>query len=630
MRALAVASVVAYHLAPGALPGGFLGVDIFFVISGYLITSLIADEHRRTQAVRLVGFWGRRVRRLYPAVVALLAVLIPVAAVVDHAALAESRTTILMALVYATNWWFVFHHVPYFQRFGPPPLLLHLWSLAIEEQYYLVWPPILAWLLGRSSRQRLAAGTAVAALASAVLMGVLYSGAGSVSRVYYGSDTHAFGLLIGSALALAIPPTGFPARLPVPTRRRLDRAGAAALVVIGLAVVALRESDGFTWRGGMLLADAAAGVAVLVAAHPATRLSTLLARRPLRWLGTRSYSVYLWHWPVIVLTAAGSSLAIGGMPALVVRLVLIGVLAEASYRWVETPWRTRRAQRWLRQRLAGPPRVLWGAGVGVVATLAGLVALASLATVRLPPGERISATPAAAAVLPAGPSQTTPRGEPTALGAAVRLRAGPMGGAGAHRLTGVAGHPAPPAPGPDPTTETTPAAAPSAATIAEARSGGRVLAIGDSVMLAASSDLEQAFGPEITVDASVGRQVYAGLDRLAQYRRAGLLRGLRALVVGLGSNGPFTPYDLAELRQLAAGVPRVVLVNVRVPDPWQAESNATIDGAAHLPGYVVVNWYRTSADRALLYPDGIHPDVAGQEVYAQLVVGAVTGSGAGS
>ncbi|HLH46071.1 MAG TPA: acyltransferase, partial [Acidimicrobiales bacterium] len=221
VRAIAIVAVVVYHLSPGALPGGFLGVDLFFVVSGYLITTLLTDEWRRQGTIELLRFWGRRVRRLYPAIAALVAVLVPVTALLDPRALAESRLTIVAALVYLTNWWFIFHHVSYFERFGPPPLLVHLWSLAIEEQYYLIWPPLLVLLLRRRRPARIALLALAGAAASALLMGLLYHGAGSLDRVYYGSDTHAEGLLFGSALALVAPPTGFPASVDARARRVL-------------------------------------------------------------------------------------------------------------------------------------------------------------------------------------------------------------------------------------------------------------------------------------------------------------------------------------------------------------------------------------------------------------------------
>jgi len=618
MRAIAILAVVVYHLAPSVLPGGFLGVDLFFVISGYLITTLVTEEWRKRGRVDLIAFWGRRIRRLYPAILALIAVIVPVTAIFDPRALADSRVTILMALFYMTNWWFIFHHVPYFQTFGPRPLFVNLWSLAIEEQYYLIWPPILVLALRRWRRPLLvAAGALAGAVASALLMGVLYHGPGSLGLVYYGTDTHAEGLLLGSALGLAVPPTGFPRRVGDEGRRILERAVAVALAGLVALMFLLGQADTFTWRGGLLLAVCCAGVAVVVAAHPATRVGALLSVPPLRWLGTRSYSIYLWHWPIIVLTERQGVLALSGFPGLVLRLALIAGFAEASYRYVEQPWRRGDVQRALRRLLARDRRSRWTvastSGMAVLAVTL-LVVLASAPP--LPEASGPSATPAAE-VAPsrvhiggagsgghtASPDGGTPVGRPD-----VSLPAGVVPARGDGPLPvpdGAVAPVAPPGPGP--------------------RAGGPVLAIGDSVMLAAAPDLEAAFGPKITVDAVVGRQPYTGLDRLAEYKAAGRLRGLRALLIGLGSNGYFTPSDLTRLRGLAAGVPLVVMVNVRVPDPWGAQSDAVIDAAARLPGFKVVDWYRASAAPGVLYPDGVHPDPAGQALYTRLVVDAVTG-----
>lgn len=589
MRAVAVAAVVAYHLAPGVLPGGFIGVDVFFVISGYLITSLLVRERDRCGRVRLPLFWGRRVRRLYPAVIALVAVLVPVAAIWQPAAVASSRATFAMALVYSTNWWFIFHHVPYFQRFGPPPLLLHLWSLAIEEQYYLVWPPVLLLLLRRWRPTQVARVALVGAAASGLAMALLYHGAGSVNRVYFGSDTHAEGLLLGSALGLLLPPGSLGAVFTGRRRQLLDRAGAVALAGLVLLAVLAGQGDPFTWRGGIVLAVALAAVAAVAAAHPGTRCSAVLSTPPLRWLGTRSYSVYLWHWPIIVLTDPGGAMPLPGTTGLLVRLVAITAAAEASYRLVEQPWRTGTAQAALRRLAGRSPAWRWSAAGGVAVAAGTVVALVvAVSAPTLPEASIGTATVAAS-------RRVTPL-------AASRAEAASSGGPRAPAA------PTPPGPA----------------------AGGPVLAIGDSVMLAAAPDLERVFGPTITVDAVVGRQVQAGLDRLAAYRAAGRLQGLRALVVGLGSNGPFTEADLTQLRQLAAGVPLVVLVNVRVPDPWEPVSDLTIDGAAADPGFRVVDWYTASGNPQLLWPDGVHPDPAGQQVYATMVAQAVTGQQPGS
>jgi peptidoglycan/LPS O-acetylase OafA/YrhL/lysophospholipase L1-like esterase len=593
VRAIAIVAVIVYHLAPGVLPGGFLGVDLFFVVSGYLITTLLVDEWRRRGRVRLLRFWGRRVRRLYPAVLALLAVLIPVMAFCDPGALASSRVTILAALFYLTNWWFVFHHVSYFASFGPPPVLVHLWSLAIEEQYYLIWPPVLVAMLGWWPRPRRVALVALAGAAvSALLMAAIYHGAASVNRVYFGSDTHAEGLLLGSALALSVPPTGFPKAVTARARAVLDWAGVAAVAGLVVLMFAVGQAGGFAWRGGLLLAVVLGGVVVVVAAHPATTCSRALATPLMRWIGTRSYSLYLWHWPVIVMTERGGAVPMAGVPRLLARIVAMVVLSEVSYRYVERPWRTGRAQAALARLVRGSRARRWGGLAGAGAALTGLgLAVALVPAPPAPAYTKVTSTAASRLRLSRRPAGATrpPARATTSPAKRLTIR---------HRS--------------DPLVTVPPAAA-----------DGPVLCLGDSVMLAASADLTSALGPHVTVDAKVGRQVAAGLSRLSQYRAAGRLTGLRALVVGLGSNGPFTPADLTQLRRVTAGVPLVVLVNVRVPDAWQSESDATIASAARLPGFAVVNWYAASADPSLLYPDGVHPDPAGQAVYAHLVEQAV-------
>jgi peptidoglycan/LPS O-acetylase OafA/YrhL len=598
LRGLAVLAVVVYHLAPGALPGGFLGVDVFFVISGYLITTLLVDEWRRRRRVDLLQFWRRRIRRLYPAVVALVVVLVPIMAIWDPSALASSRLTVPIALIYLTNWWFIFHHVSYFASFGPPSPLLHLWTLAIEEQYYLVWPPILVALLARWGKPaRIALVALAGAIVSSVLMALLYHGAGSLDRIYYGSDTHAEGLLLGSALGLGVPPWGLPGRVTERARRILDRSGAVALGGLLVLTLFARETDTFTWRGGVVLAVVCAGAAVLVAAHPASRWSTVLGAPHLRGLGLRSYSVYVWHWPIIVLTEAGGAFPVAGVPGFVLRVVLIAAFSEASYRYVERPWRTGRAQRFTRDLLARSVRARRTVAASSAAAAVLVVVLLLVASAPpLPEATKVTATPAARRPV-APPPAARPAGVPLGLlGLAGRGAPGPRLAAGGRPV------------------------------VVPADGGGPVLALGDSVMLAAAGDLTTVFGPTVTVDAVVGRQVGDGLERLAAYRSAGRLRGLRALVVGLGSNGPFTASDLARLRSLVAGVPLVVLVNVRVPDPWQAESDQTIASAASLPGFRVVDWYAASGAPGVLWPDHVHPDPAGQQLYAHLVARAVTGT----
>jgi peptidoglycan/LPS O-acetylase OafA/YrhL len=648
MRALAVAAVVAYHLDPGLLPAGFFGVDIFFVISGYLITSLLAAEWARRGRVDLKAFWLRRVKRLYPAVVALLVVVVVIGAALVPDALSSARWTIAAALVYLTNWWFIFHHVPYFQAVGRPPLLVHFWSLAIEEQYYLLWPPVLAFLLLRWRRPgRVAVLAVVGALASTLAMALLYHPGASINRVYFGSDTHCQGLLLGSALGLLVPPSRMRKGLKPLARWVLDGVGIAALIGLIALMVVLNQAMTVTWRGGFGLVVLLAGAAVVVAAHPASRLAKALSWAPLRWLGTRSYSVYLWHWPILDLTRPYQDLPFSGAPLLLLRLTLIAVASELSYRLVEQPWRTGRAQAAVRSLLARRPmhrRLGALSASGALATLVALVVTAPTTSPSLFPFHATATRAATRAIAPLhrpGLTSSAPQhgrmGRAGVSGSSTSsseplLRTHPQGpdsleaGAGrrpvaapglSQRSRHAGANKAPATTGASPPTAGPPG-------LLHAPPGRPVLAVGDSVMLAASQDLQDAFGPSITVDAEVGRQVSQGLVRLAAYRAAGRLRDLRAVVVDLGSNGPFIPQQLHQLESITKGVPEVVLVNVRVPREWQSITNQTIaSGVATDRSLRLADWYQASASPSLLWPDEIHPNPAGQVVYSNLVVRAV-------
>ncbi|HWB38277.1 MAG TPA: acyltransferase, partial [Rugosimonospora sp.] len=403
VRALAVAAVVAYHLGttggPIHLPGGFLGVDVFFVLSGYLITSLLVAEYRRRGRIGLGGFYLRRARRLLPALYLLLAA-VAVACAWLPAQAHRLRGDIVTALAYATNWWLIFQKTSYFGDGGNPPLLDHLWSLAVEEQFYLLWPLLLIaalWL----ARGRAWAALAVALLGtvgSTLLMAALYSPWQDASRVYFGTDTRAAALLVGAALALARVPRDF-----------FAIGGLVGLVLLVGFVGWVPDRSPALYHGGFLVVAVAAAMLVGAAAHPALPLARVLGIWPLRFVGLRSYAIYLWHWPVLVLLGPGRL----PEPALTAgRLAVILLLAHVSYHLVELPvrqgalgrlWRSPRrrwvlaplalllvaALGWQVVRLAGTPAPAVAQDAGPAPTLAPIVATPppapSPAPVPLPP-----------------------------------------------------------------------------------------------------------------------------------------------------------------------------------------------------------------------------------------------------
>jgi hypothetical protein len=373
-------------------------------------------------------------------------------------------------------------------------------------------------------------------------------------------------------------------------------------------------------------------VIVVIACHPGTRLGLLLGWRPLVWVGRRSYSIYLWHWPIFEVTRPGIDLHLSGPLTTLIRLTLTVVAADASYRLVEQPWRTgqvqRAVQRWWRR--GGRPFAASVSGVAVIL----VVSVVGLLVDAPDPAGTLAAvsTPASRATLPAASPppllRSPPRGVRSPLGersrgVGVTASLGGMIPASFAPRSG----PAQPHSVPDPSR-----ANPSAPDLSAPRPlaapalTGPVLAIGDSVLLGAANDLAAALGPSTVVDAAVGRQVSEGLARLAGYRAAGRLTGLGALVVALGTNGPMTTAECRQFVTLAAGIPRVVFVTVRVPRPWQAVTNASIaECTAGAPGVSAADWYAASGGPGLLGPDQVHETISGRQLYASVVSSTLEG-----
>jgi peptidoglycan/LPS O-acetylase OafA/YrhL len=583
LRAVAVVAVIVFHANREWLPGGFLGVDLFFVISGYLICSLVLKEHRRSNTVSFVAFWGRRARRLLPALYALLVGVSVVSLTVVRSAAAGLFGDVVAALLYVSNWWLIWGGDSYFDTFGRPPLLRHLWSLAVEEQFYIVFPILMAGLLRVFGRRRgpIAAAALVGALASTIEMAWLFVPGEDPSRVYYGTDTRASGLLVGVALGALWPAD----ELPYDPRQRavLDRVGVASLAALAAMMLLFHEDSTLLFQGGFLLVSLAAAVAIAVAVHPVSTFGEVLGVAPLRWIGTRSYALYLWHWPVLILTAPDNGDFRQG-PPLAVKLAIVAVLAELSWRFVEQPVRTGRVQRW------------WEASDLTARKV--VLATTSVAILALGIGLFVNRQDDVPELLADGTTRVTPELPPP-----VRTRSR---------------QPTAPAPPATPTTQP-----PTPTTQPEVMPLPPVLAIGDSVMLGARDALAFASGGAIAVDADVSRQVDDGLDLLQDYRDSGDLRRFRGLVWHLGTNGPFTVDQAQRLLDLTHGLRRVVVVNTRVPQPWEDDTNDTVSALAGRPHVRIADWYAASSDGDLLTGDGVHPTPPGAAMYARVIVEAL-------
>jgi peptidoglycan/LPS O-acetylase OafA/YrhL len=390
LRAFAVAAVVAYHLGYGWAQGGLLGVGVFFTLSGYLITDILVGQWAARGRIRLGDFWLRRARRLLPALFVMLAVVTVWVNMFARSFLPGFRGNVIASVFYVSNWWYIGQHSSYYARFAPPTPLDHLWSLAVEEQFYLIWPWVvllLGWLAVRAHRWRqrrvdgfdrlakpvygppfltnsarlvLAAVTLALAAGSALLMARLFQPGYDPTRVYEGTDTRACGLLIGAAVAMIWPTrsagggskatggTSAGRRVPAAVRWLLDAAGIAGLAVIGLLVWRTNQYSDFMFQGGLVVLSVATAATVAAVVTPGSLLGRALGCGPLRWVGVRSYGIYLWHYPVIVLTAAvgaaGSPVSAGRAVA-----VVAGTVAAAALSWrvIEEPIRRGARLRWV-------------------------------------------------------------------------------------------------------------------------------------------------------------------------------------------------------------------------------------------------------------------------------------------
>ncbi|MBN8867663.1 MAG: acyltransferase family protein [Solirubrobacterales bacterium] len=389
LRAIAVMAVIAYHLKVGFAPGGLLGVGVFFTLSGYLITDILL-EGWVTRKLSLKNFWLARARRLLPALFVMLAVVLLWVWIGDPELLSTLRGETLASIFFTENWWAIAQDMSYFDRFGAPSPMSHLWSLAVEEQFYIIWPWLLLLLLRispakdhgkRARRERIRPNLALItlglAVVSGILMAVLYKPGFDTTRVYEGTDTRAFALLFGAAVAMVWPSRRLDRNLPAKARRNMDLLGVGGLLVIFILIWQTSEFSPFLYRGGMVILAIATSLVVAVLAHPATRLGPIVGCRPLRWIGVRSYAIYLWQLPIITLTTPSDAHGF----SLVRSVLQVGatfLVAALSWKFIEDPirkgaigrlWKRFRAGEFTWKRFGPEGKGLTVAGAGVFLVL---------------------------------------------------------------------------------------------------------------------------------------------------------------------------------------------------------------------------------------------------------------------
>ena len=607
LRAVAVALVVIYRLFPPALSGGFIGVDVFFVISGFLITSLLLREKATTGRISLARFWQRRARRLLPAVTVMIAVCATAALFVGGDVLVRMGTQVLGAMTFTYNWVSIGAGASYFAA-DTPELFRNLWSLGIEEQFYVVWPLLLMLLLLLPSRWLRIGVVLAGAIASAVWMATLVGQSADPTRGYFGTESHAFGLLAGVALAFVW--AALPASTPGWMLRRAPRAGvtvlgSAALVSLVLLSLVPATNTASTFPGALLAATGCSLVAIVCAIWPGSPLGRALDVAPLRYIGDRSYAIYLWHWPLVVLltiwaTGLSPDIAVPLWVGLLA-LTLTLLAAELSYRLVEMPVRRLGFRGCLRlwgHRIVESAGARWatlGSGALAVTLLVGTTAAVASAPVQTSAEDVVQAgIEALASASPEPPAKTDGSPAPAAT------------------------VPAAGSPAPVPTASSNPTQAPIPSPEPTPVRGDEVSAIGDSVMLAAAPALLEHL-PGIQIDAAVSRSMWAGPGIVQHLADTGQLR--RYVVVALGTNGPVDAGSLAEVRRIAGPDRQVILVNSFAPRNWIEGVNRDLaDFAADNRGTWIADWSSAiSGQTQLLAGDNIHPSAGGGDVFATVV-----------
>lgn len=614
IRALAALAVLVYHVAPNWLPGGFLGVDVFFVLSGFLITALLAREQRLTGRIDVRAFWLRRFRRLVPAVTLTVLVTVPLAALVNRDFLVGIWYQVLGTLTYTYNWVNVAFGGSYFDRTNPQ-FLANMWTLAVEQQFYLVWPLILLLAFLIPTRHRWFV-SALLALASVSEMAVLKAGGGNLTRIYEGTDTHAFGLMLGATLALLFPLAleNTPHYLDRSTVRLRGLAAWVGMVGVFVSFLMLRDSDPFTYPWGVL-AVSVLTIGIIQAcleevsgvSGPGQVLVEFLSWPPLQWLGVRSYSLYLWHWPVFMLV---NSLW-RGLPqwaALVIIAVVSILAASVSYKYVERPmrhnglivtwkrWFAPRSQKAVSPAVSSRLRVSWWRR-SLVWTAAVVAVLPLVISIAIAPEKT-----AAEQLVEAG----------------ANFIHNEKPGDSHDSKTGAEEKPSEPTPQTKPTTSTNPSEA------SEPISGDQVDIIGDSVTLAAAPKLVQTL-PGATIDAAVSRSSAAGVGIMRARQAQGTLRPY--VVFALATNSTFRVQDG---EALLAEFPQTKFVFVtghgRASQEWIQISNQTMYAlaGAHPDRVKVASWDSAIAGHTdLLASDEVHPGPAGQDIYAATVQAAL-------
>ena len=550
LRAVAVVAVLLYHLGFSWIPGGFLGVDLFFVISGYVITRLLLDSIQRSGGLDLRGFYAARIRRLLPALLFMIVSTALFVGVWAPEAIKRFLTDIPFVLTGSMNWALVYRHQDYFEAIGRPPLLQHTWSLAVESQFYLVWPLILLLVLKQYGKKMIPrAAIAIATISGSALlilsMRLDSTNTQSVSHVYFGTDTHSIGLFLGAALAVSWVPQNLSTKISKRAQDFVDGIGVIGLLGIVACFLFINETDATLYRIAFPLAGLFGCAIITSLVHPTSRFAPLLSTKPILWIGERSYAIYLWHWIIFQVTRPSVDLAGATWALYALRILIVFALADISLRWIELPIRSGVVESWFKGMKYRTKKVRVRQKSSVLAGLLAIIIATSLVS-----ANALSYDSRARAALKSSLDSPVPEIQiPSPIKTSVWLT-------------------------------------------------------GDSVILGIRYVLSQQVRIGL-VNARVGRQA-GELATVLHHDRASMTNS--PVILDLGNNNWLSRKDVAAVFDEIKDQPQIILVNTAVPRPWRDANDALIEEyAKNFPETTVVDWRKISSGHPEYFgPDGVH------------------------
>ena len=562
-----------YHLGFTWIPGGFLGVDLFFVISGYVITRLLLDSIAQSGGLDLRGFYLARIRRLLPALIFMVTTTIIAIGIWAPDTIKRLLIDTPFSLTGTINWWLVAKEQDYFESIGRPPLLQHTWSLAVEAQFYLVWPLILYFVLKKFGKKHIPiAALSIAAASGITLFLVSLSldaaNTSKVSHIYFGTDTHSFGLFLGAALAVSWIPQNFKITVSKRAQNFIDGVGIFGFIGILATFLLIDESQPTLYKIAFPLAGIFGAAIIMSIVHPASRFAPILEFKPLLWIGERSYAIYLWHWVIFQVTRPSVDLAGEDWALYALRILIVFALADISLRYIELPVRRGVIQYWFKGRRYRTKRERnRQTGIFSVITIIVLI-VAIIVSVRA-----ISIS-----------NQAQQKLENSLSVAAT------SGATGSDQ-----------------------------ALVDDAlRADDGLWVTGDSVILGIRSQLGEKL-PIALINARIGRQA----GELADVMRSDAAQVPNAPVIfNLGNNNLVTREQAVAIFEIVKNQPEIIVINSAVPRPWREPNNALIEEvAAQYPQVQIVDWNSLSADRPDYFaPDGVHLVPAGVSAYVDAII----------